>query len=74
MVITGLIRSGKSSLAFDAIYAGCTVIWRVLIRIASILGTMDKPDVDSIEGLGQRFQLIKKSGQPQPAWSAQSTV
>ena len=53
VVITGLSGSGKSSLAFDTIYAeGQRRYVESLSAYArQFLGQMDKPDVDSIEGL-----------------------
>ena len=53
IVITGLSGSGKSSLAFDTIYAeGQRRYVESLSAYArQFLGQMDKPDVDSIEGL-----------------------
>ena len=53
IVITGLSGSGKSTLAFDTIYAeGQRRYVESLSAYArQFLGLMDKPDVDSIEGL-----------------------
>jgi len=53
VVITGLSGSGKSSLAFDTIYAeGQRRYVESLSAYArQFLGQMDKPDVDSIDGL-----------------------
>ncbi|GAE92745.1 excinuclease ABC subunit A [Gracilibacillus boraciitolerans JCM 21714] len=53
VVMTGLSGSGKSSLAFDTIYAeGQRRYVESLSAYArQFLGQMDKPDVDSIEGL-----------------------
>ena len=53
IVFTGLSGSGKSSLAFDTIYAeGQRRYMESLSSYARMfLGQMDKPDVDSIEGL-----------------------
>ena len=53
VVITGLSGSGKSSLAFDTIYAeGQRRYVESLSAYArQFLGQMDKPDVDSIEGI-----------------------
>ena len=52
-VFTGLSGSGKSSLAFDTIYAeGRRRLCRVAFGLcAPVFGQMDKPDVDVIEGL-----------------------
>ena len=47
VVFTGLSGSGKSSLAFDTIYAeGRGVMWNPFCLCPSILGPDDKPDVD----------------------------
>ena len=56
VVITGLSGSGKSSLAFDTIYAeGQRRYVESLSAYArQFLGQMDKPDVDHIEGLSPR--------------------
>lgn len=61
-VITGLSGSGKSTLAFDTIYAeGQRRYVESLSTYArQFLGVMDKPDVESIEGLSPPFPLIKK--------------
>ena len=55
VVITGLSGSGKSSLAFDTIYAeGQRRYVESLSAYArQFLGLMDKPDVDAIEGLSR---------------------
>src|SRR3954469_6677559 len=52
-VITGLSGSGKSSLAFDTIYAEAQrrYVESLSAYARQFLGQMDKPDVDSIEGL-----------------------
>ena len=57
VVMTGLSGSGKSSLAFDTIYAdGQRRYVESLSSYARMfLGQMDKPDVDSIEGLSPVF-------------------
>ena len=62
VVITGLSGSGKSSLAFDTIFAeGQRRYVESLSAYArQFLGQMDKPDVDYIEGSRQRFPLTKK--------------
>ncbi len=61
VIITGLSGSGKSSLAFDTVYAeGQRRYVESLSSYARMfLGIMDKPDVDSITGLSQRFRLIR---------------
>ena len=62
VVITGLSGSGKSSLAFDTIYAeGQRRYVESLSSYArQFLDKMKKPNVDFIEGLVQLFQLNKK--------------
>ena len=57
VVMTGVSGSGKSSLAFDTIYAeGQRRYVESLSSYArQFLGRMDKPDVDYIEGLSLRF-------------------
>ena len=62
-VITGLSGSGKSSLAFDTIYAeGQRRYVESLTSYArQFLGQMDKPDVDSIEGLSPAISIDHKT-------------
>lgn len=58
VVITGLSGSGKSSLAFDTIYAeGQRRYMEILPYARQFLGTMDKPDVDSITGLSPAISI-----------------
>ena len=68
VVITGLSGSGKSSLAFDTIYAeGQRRYMESLNSYArQFLGTMDKPDVDSIEGLSPAISIEQKSTSHNP--------
>ena len=63
VVITGLSGSGKSSLAFDTLYAeGQRRYVESLSSYARMfLGQMDKPDVDSIEGLSPAISIDQKS-------------
>ena len=63
VVITGLSGSGKSSLAFDTIYAeGQRKYVESLSSYArQFLGIMEKPDVDSIEGLSPAISIDQKS-------------
>ncbi len=63
VVITGISGSGKSSLAFDTIYAeGQRRYVESLSAYArQFLGQMDKPDVDSIEGLSPAVSIDQKS-------------
>jgi excinuclease ABC subunit A len=67
-VITGLSGSGKSSLAFDTIYAeGQRRYVESLSSYArQFLGLMDKPDVDYIEGLSPAISIDQKSGSRNP--------
>jgi len=67
-VITGLSGSGKSSLAFDTIYAeGQRRYVESLSAYArQFLGLMDKPDVDYIEGLSPAISIDQKSGVRNP--------
>src|ERR687887_365673 len=68
VVITGLSGSGKSSLAFDTIYAeGQRRYVESLSAYArQFLGQMDKPDVDSIEGLSPAISIEQKSTSHNP--------
>jgi excinuclease ABC subunit A len=63
VVITGVSGSGKSSLAFDTIYAeGQRRYVESLSAYArQFLGIMDKPDVDSIEGLSPSISIDQKT-------------
>src|SRR5688500_1239831 len=67
-VITGLSGSGKSSLAFDTIYAeGQRRYVESLSAYArQFLGLMEKPDVDSIEGLSPAISIQQKSAGHNP--------
>ena len=69
IVFTGLSGSGKSSLAFDTIYAeGQRRYVESLSSYArQFLGQMDKPDVDFIEGLSPAISIDQKSRLAQPA-------
>lgn len=68
VVITGLSGSGKSSLAFDTIYAeGQRRYVESLSSYARMfLGIMDKPDVDSITGLSPAISIDQKSASRNP--------
>ena len=68
IVITGLSGSGKSSLAFDTIYAeGQRRYVESLSAYArQFLGQMDKPDVDSIEGLSPAISIDQKTTSRNP--------
>ena len=68
VVITGLSGSGKSSLAFDTIYAeGQRRYVESLSAYArQFIGLIDKPDVDSIEGLSPAISIDQKSTSHNP--------
>src|SRR5450755_4687595 len=68
IVITGVSGSGKSSLAFDTIYAeGQRRYVESLSSYArQFLGQMDKPDVDYIEGLSPAISIDQKSTSRNP--------
>lgn len=68
VVITGLSGSGKSSLAFDTIYAeGQRRYVESLSAYArQFVGTMDKPDVDLIEGLSPAISIDQKTAPHNP--------
>ena len=68
VVFTGLSGSGKSTLAFDTIFAEGQR--RYLESLSSyarqFLGQMDKPDVDSIEGLSPAISIDQKTASHNP--------
>ena len=68
VVITGLSGSGKSSLAFDTIYAeGQRRYVESLSSYARMfLGQMDKPNVESIEGLSPAISIDQKTTSKNP--------
>ncbi|MBP3495030.1 MAG: excinuclease ABC subunit UvrA [Clostridia bacterium] len=68
VILTGLSGSGKSSLAFDTIYAeGHRRFVESLSSYArQFLGQMDKPDVDSIEGLSPAISIDQKTTSKNP--------
>lgn len=68
VVLTGLSGSGKSSLAFDTIYAeGQRRYMESLSSYArQFLGQMEKPDVDAIEGLSPAISIDQKSTNRNP--------
>ena len=68
VVITGLSGSGKSSLAFDTIYAeGQRRYMESLSSYArQFLGIMEKPDVDSIDGLSPAISIDQKTTSKNP--------
>src|SRR3989338_1984668 len=68
IVITGLSGSGKSTLAFDTLYAeGQRRYVESLSAYArQFLGLMQKPDVDSIEGLSPAISIEQKTTSSNP--------
>ena len=68
IVITGLSGSGKSSLAFDTIYAeGQRRYVESLSAYArQFLGQMEKPDVDHIDGLSPAISIDQKGSSRNP--------
>ncbi|MBQ8005214.1 MAG: excinuclease ABC subunit UvrA, partial [Clostridia bacterium] len=68
VIITGLSGSGKSSLAFDTIYAeGHRRFVESLSSYARMfLGQLDKPDVDSIDGLSPAISIDQKTTSKNP--------
>src|SRR5471030_1800876 len=76
IVLTGLSGSGKSSLAFDTIYAeGQRRYVESLSAYArQFLGQMDKPDVDFIEGLSPAISIEQKSGSRNPRSTVGTTT
>src|SRR5919205_3745245 len=67
-VITGLSGSGKSSLAFDTIYAGGQrrYVESLSAYARQFLEQRGKPDVDSIDGLSPAIAIEQKSGSRNP--------
>ncbi|TSD03046.1 MAG: excinuclease ABC subunit A [Parcubacteria group bacterium Greene0714_36] len=63
VVITGLSGSGKSSLAFDTIYAEAErrFVESLSAYARQFLGVKDKPDVDSLDGLSPAISISQKS-------------
>lgn len=72
VVITGISGSGKSSLAFDTIYAeGQRRYMETFSAYArQFLGNMERPDVESIDGLSPVISIEQKT----TAWNPRSTV
>ena len=68
VVITGVSGSGKSSLAFDTIYAEAErrFVESLSSYARQFLGVQDKPDVDSIEGLSPAISIDQKSVSKNP--------
>ncbi len=76
IVITGLSGSGKSSLAFDTIYAeGQRRYVESLSSYArQFLGQMDKPDVDQIEGLSPAISIDQRGASQNPRSTVGTTT
>ncbi len=76
IVITGLSGSGKSSLAFDTIYAeGQRRYVESLSAYArQFLGLMEKPDVDLIDGLSPAISIEQKTGSKNPRSTVGTTT
>lgn len=68
VIFTGISGSGKSSLAFDTIYAeGHRRFVESLSSYARMfLGQLDKPDIDSIEGLSPAISIDQKTTSRNP--------
>lgn len=68
VVFTGLSGSGKSSLAFDTIYAEGQrrYVQRLSSYARQFLGQMEKPDVDYIEGLSPAISIDQKTTSKNP--------
>ena len=68
VVLTGLSGSGKSSLAFDTIYAEGQRSYMESLSsyVRQFLGQMEKPDVESIEGLSPAISIDQKSTNHNP--------
>jgi len=76
VVITGVSGSGKSSLAFDTLYAeGQRRYVESLSAYArQFLGVMEKPDVDLIEGLSPAVAIQQKGGSRNPRSTVGTTT
>ena len=76
IVFTGISGSGKSSLAFDTLYAeGQRRYVESLSAYArQFLGVMDKPDVDNIEGLSPAISIDQKSASHNPRSTVGTTT
>ncbi len=68
VVVTGVSGSGKSSLAFDTLYAEGQrrYIESLSAYARQFLGQMDKPDVDTIEGLSPAIAIEQRAGSRNP--------
>ena len=76
VVVTGLSGSGKSSLAFGAIYAEGQLryIESLSAYARMFLGNMEKPDVDSIEGLSPAISIDQKTTSKNPRSTVGTTT
>ncbi|MCW3975930.1 MAG: excinuclease ABC subunit UvrA [Candidatus Bathyarchaeota archaeon] len=76
VVITGLSGSGKSSLAFDTIYAEGQrrYIESLSAYARQFLGQLDKPDVDYIEGLSPAIAIEQRSASANPRSTVATTT
>jgi excinuclease ABC subunit A len=76
IVITGVSGSGKSSLAFDTLYAEGQrrYIESLSAYARQFLGQMDKPDVDFIEGLSPAIAIEQRSGSQNPRSTVGTTT
>ena len=68
VIFTGLSGSGKSSLAFDTIYAEAhrRFVESLSSYARQFLGQMDKPDIDLIEGLSPAISIDQKTTSKNP--------
>ena len=76
VVITGLSGSGKSSLAFDTIYAEGQrrYIESLSAYARQFLGQLDKPDIDYIEGLSPAIAIEQRSAAANPRSTVATTT
>ena len=76
LVVTGLSGSGKSSLAFDTLYAeGQRRYVESLSAYArQFLGNMEKPDVDAIDGLSPAISIDQKTTSKNPRSTVGTTT
>ena len=76
VVITGLSGSGKSSLAFDTLYAEGQrrYVESLSVYARQFLGIMEKPDVDYIEGLSPAISIEQKISSRNPRSTVGTTT
>ena len=76
VVITGLSGSGKSSLAFDTLYAeGNDDMWKVYLPMPdNFLGRLNKPKVDSIKGISPAIAIEQKVNSTNPRSTVGTTT